>query len=142
MWDTTDKGGGKRTELGNVWSKHRGKQKKDIISSYFQTLSVPLRKKQALFFIISLFVWLKQIKVIHPGNKWDLLWGCYQISSGTSSLTARKLSQPSDSDIISVSIPCSHWWKDFIMIFWETISSLYFILRKEGMCLFSVSNKK
>lgn len=31
-------------------------KKKDIISSYFSNLSIPLRKKQALFFIISLFV--------------------------------------------------------------------------------------
>ena len=31
-------------------------KKKNIISSYFSNLSIPLRKKQALFFIISLFI--------------------------------------------------------------------------------------
>ena len=92
-------------------------KKKNIISSYFSNLSIPLRKKQTLFFIIFVHFWLKQIKVIHPGNKWDLLWGRYQISSGQVVLLMKIIPTVWLRHHLSFNSLQPFGWKDFIMIF-------------------------
>ena len=119
-------------------------EKKKKTSSHFIFKPERTTEKETGSVLHHFFVrfWLKQIKVIHPGNKWDLLWGRYQISSGTSSPANENYPNRLTQTSSQFQFPAAIWLKRFHNDFWETISSLYFILRKEGICLFSVSNKK